>query len=497
MDDIVSTNLVIKDNGSWIKLKNEIFLDKLERDILEQTECEKINISFSCPLVVRLSTTNILLVSNVDTLISDSIRRLIEFHNDIDSFVSDSELKIKISNNCSLLHEYFIGSYGVNYCREFIPNFAYTIGYFRFGEDKELHKWYEDSPSYNELNSCYRDYLLTEKLNFSITLDEYISHDLDPISWLNVYLQIIYSLNEANRLVGFTHYNLNTENVLIRIIPGITKMSIGYNTENGFEYINTKFIATIVNYDNAHIKYKGKHYSKIGQEEYGILPINNPMYDSYTLLMFSAKKALEVSNKRLFDIIQTIFKFFSKSDLAESVKEQQEYKYFLPLSKQLEKVNLLDLSKHIRLSIGRKDFNTGSTLLGRLITSFPLYEVKNDLSADINILFQENNIYNLFNKFNEILYLIFKNKNKELIIHLDLVIRIKNISSKLMHIAKMIGDIETQNIINKKLFMVYSRYPNLRLYLDEIKLERNIDSIELDCYIEQISQMINKIGIHT
>jgi len=259
-----------------------------------------------------------------------------------------------------LLHELMVGLYGTNRLRPFIPNFAYIYGGFKcsppiFGENDEVVDWCN-----NNKNSV--NYILYENVNPSISIKEFISK-CSVDEFLNIFLQILYALDFAHKKIDFTHYDLHGSNILLRI-PNPDEpdklYQIPYKTENGWEYITTRYIPTFIDYGMSHFRNESlKREENI--DNFGIfnclyLSINPNrswiMYDVYKILMwiFIHADNPDNTNKPVADVIRYIYKFFNyEDDLETLIEEQYELYYSIPYTEDTYNLFTIDkLIKHIK-----------------------------------------------------------------------------------------------------------------------------------------------------
>lgn len=214
-------------------------------------------------------------------------------------FVVKSSRKIDPSLDSDQIHEYFIGAFGTNTLRSLIPNFAFMLGLFKCSPPYIDNSSYLGGTTENQRKSltfCQNDtfgndvnYLIYENVADSVTLREFIESGKSFNEFLNVFTQVVLALDLAYENLDFTHYDLHTENVLVRELP--EEIYIPYKIDNQTKYLRTKYVATIIDFGRSHIKYNNKHYG-YAFPEYGIYPDRSyPMYDIYKLLMFSLSDA--------------------------------------------------------------------------------------------------------------------------------------------------------------------------------------------------------------
>ena len=287
---------------------------------------------------------------------------------------ADSAFIIKVSKreNIDLLHELFIGLH-LNRLRNEVLNFAYSFGGFKCSFPFIATS--RDVVGYcNSNKNSVVDYILYENITPGITLRDYIV-GADFNSWLNSFLQILYALNVAKQRLGFTHYDLHDENIILRKTPNM--ISLMYQTERGYEYINTDFIATIIDYGKSYIKLGNSSFGTIGEEDLGYYNQLFPLHDVYKLLMFSIFSCMKSKRTDMIDKMKIILEFFTNESPLEIIKKQNKNSYSLPNFDKLTKVTIFDLTGYIRNYLPTESL--------QVITGQPLY-VSLSCSTNRNLL---------------------------------------------------------------------------------------------------------------
>ena len=149
--------------------------------------------------------------------------------------------------------------------------------------------------------------------------------------FLNQYLQTLFSLDIAEKEIGFTHYDLHDQNVLVRN-PGFGTFQMRYDLSNGQTYyVEMDKIATFIDYGHSHILYKDNSY---GLHTYRLIPYCEfydrvwTLHDSYKLLLFSAMDARKYNNLEVLNSCSRLLKFFNlKEDIDYIMDNQRQYSY--------------------------------------------------------------------------------------------------------------------------------------------------------------------------
>lgn len=253
------------------------------------------------------------------------------------------------TDNSELIHEMMIGMYGTNKLRGTIPNFSYIYGGFScaspiLNDNNEVVSWCTGKDKESVTYTIY------ENIAPAIDWKEYVEK-CSGEEFVSGYLQVLYALAEAVKQIDFTHYDLHWNNVLMREYPSESGyFQIKYNTENGEEYLVTDRVATIIDYGNSHIAYKGKHYGKYGLLDLSVYPDrSHPFHDAYKLLMFTILAAWEGKNQSVLDEAAKIYKFFNSHDDPTFAADEQfePYRYAVPFN-MTKDLTLFDLTKFIR-----------------------------------------------------------------------------------------------------------------------------------------------------
>lgn len=190
-------------------------------------------------------------------------------------------VKAPREKNNDLIHEYFVGIFGTNELRSYIPNFAYILGMF------------ECSPPYIEgkrvVTFCQNNkdtvvYVIYENVSNSVTLAKF-TETCSFSDFFNVMVQISMALQMAYDSCRYTHYDLHAKNVLIRRLE--KPIVIRYSFDGKDYYITTSIIATFIDYGRNYIEYNGEKFGLDVPHINIFADRSFPMGDIYHVLMFA------------------------------------------------------------------------------------------------------------------------------------------------------------------------------------------------------------------
>jgi len=217
----------------------------------------------------------------------------------------------KKKDNDSILFEYFIGKMGVNRLRKFVPNFAYTLSIFKcnplvFDKDRNINT--------HELcgqdSSDPRFYVVYEKIK-GISLHEFansVRTSEGAFKLISYIIQLALALAVAQREISYTHYDLHTDNIILRQLdsPQVIEYDIA-----GITYkIQTDAIPTIIDYGFSHFIIDGIPFGGKTIPELGIIPTLSPTgFDLYKMVMYIMNECFK-NNTGVFNKVSWIMEYF-------------------------------------------------------------------------------------------------------------------------------------------------------------------------------------------
>lgn len=206
----------------------------------------------------------------------------------------------------SLLREYFIGLTSINKLRYTIPTFVYTLGAFLCPQP-----YYDGDAIYsgelcNKEESQKTIYVIYENIPGETLTDILTKDKISFSEWLDIYIQILLSLEIAQREIGFTHFDLHTGNVMIR------KDNIKYDiTLDNLSYsIYTKHLPVIIDFGTSCVFVENRYVGSSDYMPYRMINFIVPGYDMYKFLVYSSKYAKPFLSKK----IRELFKFYGTDD---------------------------------------------------------------------------------------------------------------------------------------------------------------------------------------
>ena len=218
-----------------------------------------------------------------------------------DFFTSNIQVIIKIPQNSnnfdSKVREYFIGIKSLNNLRNITPTFVYTLGAFSCPK-----------PSKNgKISSANKNtaYVLYEKIpgqSFHTLLK---NDQLNFKEWLILFFQLLLGLEIAQRRTRFTHFDMHTDNVMVRT-DGLYSYSIPLDMKT-YSINNPKSVPVIIDFGAATTYVDGKYIGSYDYIKHGMLNFMIPGHDMYKFMIYCIRKTI---NKKLKEELILLFNFY-------------------------------------------------------------------------------------------------------------------------------------------------------------------------------------------
>lgn len=386
-----------------------------------------------------------------------------------------------LSDHDDLIHEIFVGFYGTNQLRKLIPNFAYVYGYIScslpFIKNDKVSAWCDP----NLRNVTYAIYenivsdISSTKYMKSITVKEFFIY----------LLQILYSLKIAYEAIDFTHYDLHSNNVIIKKLNG--KRCIKYGDEI---YIETDIVATIIDYGRSHIKYNGVDFGHVDSNspmaEHDIKrDSSNILYDVYKHYM-AINVDIFNGNKSTFNQIKDIFKYFNdKEDLSQALQNQIPFYYNTVPRPEFDINNFIEFVVNYAKNLG---FN--------IITKSPTSKVlrcENNCPSFENILYSEkvssNNTSVVPNNYLEFydLYTYYTTDESK-----KLLLENFDVNTATIELDNKINEIYTSMVVPTYIFSVTYDYVNGKI----CDIARYLEKLQELKFYKHITYELNNISLN-
>lgn len=227
-------------------------------------------------------------------------------------FFLDTQFVIKFPNyNDNIdttVREYFIGTKSINNLRYLVPTFVYTLGSFMCPGINEIDKTKKPMEVFCNNSSGVRPFILYEKIPDDSITALFKKEELNFQKWLVIFFQLLLGLEVAQKEVRFTHFDMHTENVLVR-----RKDDYNYNVNlDMFTYSvnNPYFIPAVIDFGASTSYIEEKYVGCCDFISLGMMNFMIPGYDMYKFIINSIYDAKGELKKE----IQDVLRFYSKDD---------------------------------------------------------------------------------------------------------------------------------------------------------------------------------------
>lgn len=262
-------------------------------------------------------------IKQIGTKSIDAIALSASFSEDTNLFVIKAPGEKNPFND--IIHEVFVGFYALNRIRAKVPNFMYVYGFTKCNKpvlnQREVLSWCTSGTN-------FQTYMITENITNSQPIETIIQNNITGEEFLAIMLQIFNALNIAYKNFGFTHYDLHTNNILVKVYKEPVSIPFyGGVSDEILGYVYTRYVPYIIDYGLSSITVNGINFGVLGGEKYNITPGPFPMYDIYKILGFIAE-ALIISRKvnpDILDITNRLFQFFNEGSVIDRVNNRYNF----------------------------------------------------------------------------------------------------------------------------------------------------------------------------
>jgi hypothetical protein len=187
----------------------------------------------------------------------------------------------------TVIRSYYIGTI-LNNLSYIVPNFAQTLGIF----------------SHQKQIIVAQEYIQGNTLETLLTKDK-----LSCKEFLNIFLQILFALEVAQRQYRFCHYDLHLRNIIMKPISKPYAYTIVLDTKR-YDFIAEKYIPVIIDFGLASIRFENVTIGTHDFCKFGIFPYLIQGSDMYKFLFHSYTKA----RGELYRCISSLFLFYGSYD---------------------------------------------------------------------------------------------------------------------------------------------------------------------------------------
>lgn len=252
----------------------------------------------------------------------------------------------KHKNIDNLIHEAFIGITCLNNLKKYIPNFMYVYSYFKCPNMKIIeNEIFSNCSEGDNVDQLIIEYIYPSCALYDLT-DTF--KDISDIDMLLIFVQVINAINLAHVKYGYTHYDLHGGNVLVKKYNEKLSITAYDSNLNEIGYINSNYIAYIIDFGNSRVNLDGISFGKLGLEEFNVDKYNSfPMYDIFRLTYAYYKYlstdiyAYPLTTKLITDIFKT-----NNIDIIQYNQDKNLKNKSILRNKEFLNINIFDLIGH-------------------------------------------------------------------------------------------------------------------------------------------------------
>jgi hypothetical protein len=197
----------------------------------------------------------------------------------------------------SMIREYFIGL-TLNKLRYITPVFVYTLGSFLCSDPTDKKKLCQDKKA-----SSMSAYVIYENVP-GRSVEYLLMNDIiDYDEFMQIYIQILYGLEIAQRECQFTHFDLHPGNVMVR--EGNFDSYSFVLDDKLITVKNPRYIPVIIDFGMSSVTVDGTTVGSFSFPQYGMMNYMIPGYDAYKFLNNCTTRATRQTRR----LISKLFSF--------------------------------------------------------------------------------------------------------------------------------------------------------------------------------------------
>lgn len=221
--------------------------------------------------------------------------------------LSDIQVIIKVPKYTEdyddMIREYFIGATEINKLRYIIPTFVYTIGAFICPISEKL------CHSSKEYESPQLPFVIFEKIPGDNIQKILVNNKLSFEQYLGIFIQVLLSLEVAQREIGFCHFDFHCGNLMCRKLNKNCKYSVPI--DNYLYKVNAQtFLPVIIDFGLSTVKYKNTVIGSYTFPQHGMKHYMLQGVDMFKLLVYSCKYSSGDLKKQIINLLS----FYGQDD---------------------------------------------------------------------------------------------------------------------------------------------------------------------------------------
>lgn len=261
-------------------------------------------------------------------------------------------------DSATLRHGAVVGLFAINKLRATIPTFMHTYGVITCGMMSTIKTGEGHTANMCDPQTKEVPYVILEDIKDAMTLAEFLTKpECTTEAVASILLQVISAIRLAYHRYKFSHYDLNTSNILIQVSKTPVSIQItGEVPNNGdpVQWHTTRYVARIIDLDMSHIVLDKYKLGVIGNyENYGIQShVAHPGYDIIKIIVLIA------------------FTIDKRNKLYEMVDYQTTWDLLSEMYSVIN--NAIDLTLHERVALYVVNLIPKTTLDKILIKKYPV-----------------------------------------------------------------------------------------------------------------------------
>jgi len=224
--------------------------------------------------------------------------------------LSDIQVIIKmpryVEDYDDMITEYFIGATEINKLRYILPTFVYTLGAFICHMSEKI---CVPDPKLNSIENPLLPFVIFEKIPGDNMEKMLVNNKISFEEYLGIFIQVLLSLEVAQREIGFCHFDFHCANLMCRIINEKHQYSVPIDNYL-YKVTSQKFLPVIIDFGLSTVRHKNTVIGSYSFPQHGMKHYMLQGADMFKFLIYSCHNSTGNLQKQIINLMS----FYGKDD---------------------------------------------------------------------------------------------------------------------------------------------------------------------------------------
>ena len=221
--------------------------------------------------------------------------------------LSDIQVIIKmpryVEDYDDMITEYFIGATEINKLRYILPTFVYTLGAFICPMSEKI---CVPDPKLNSIENPLLPFVIFEKIPGDNMEKMLVNNKISFEEYLGIFIQVLLSLEVAQREIGFCHFDFHCANLMCRIINEKYQYSVPIDNYL-YKVTSQKFLPVIIDFGLSTVRHKNTVIGSYSFPQHGMKHYMLQGADMFKFLIYSCHNSTGNLQKQIINLMSFVF----------------------------------------------------------------------------------------------------------------------------------------------------------------------------------------------